>query len=103
MALLTHHFWTHKTQSKKKRSKQLQRFDNTVFILSFIYPLSGIPQALAVWHGDGKASVVTWIMLFSFGCISLTYALIHRIKPMIVTNIIWSFIDVAIIIGILRH
>jgi hypothetical protein len=73
-----------------------------VFALSFVYPLSGIPQALAVWHGDGRASVLTWSLLFAFGFVSLTYGVIHRIRPMIVTNVIWSFIDLTIIIGAFR-
>jgi hypothetical protein len=99
----THHYWAHEQhKTKAKRKQELKTFDNLVFGLSFVYPLSGIPQAISVWHGDGKASALTWILLTSFGFVSLAYGIIHRIKPMIVTNVIWSFIDIAIIIGILR-
>lgn len=99
----THHFWVHRHQNKKKRKQEVRAFDNFVLALSFVYPLSGIPQALAVWHVDGKVSAATWILFFCFGFISLAYGIIHRIKPMIVTNIIWSFIDLLVIIGAMRH
>ena len=105
MARPTHHFYVHHKANKKNRKKQpkpLTAFDNFMIMASFVYPLSGLPQVFSVWHG-GSVSVLTWTFFLCFGFFSLAYGIIHNVKPMIIQNIIWTFIDVAIVIGGLRN
>lgn len=93
----------HKHRYKKtSKRKRIREFDRVVLFSSFVYPLSGIPQVLAVWQGDGKVSIVTWILFLLFGFVSLAYGIIHNIKPIIVNNLIWTVIDLCVIVGALR-
>jgi hypothetical protein len=104
MPTRTHTTQVHRTtkkKGKKRQSKKLTAFDNLVLLLSFVSPLSGIPQAVDIWVGNGSVSILTWTLFFLNGVISLIYGIIHKIKPIIVTNVIWSVIDLAIIVGML--
>lgn len=93
----------HKHRYKKtSKRKQIQGFDRVVLISSFVYPLSGIPQIIAVWQGDGKVSVVTWVLFLLFGFVSLAYGFIHKLTPIIVNNLMWTVIDLFVIVGALR-
>lgn len=87
---------------KINKRKQIKQFDKFVLTMSFIQPMSGIPQAITIWTGSGQASLLSWILFAIFGVVMLSYGLIHRIKPIIVTNIIWTAIDLVIIVGLLR-
>ncbi len=87
---------------KYKKNKQTQGFDRIVLLSSFVYPLSGVPQVLAVWHGDGKVSVLTWVLFMLFGFVSLAYGFVHNLKPIIVNNLMWIVVDLCVIVGATR-
>lgn len=84
--------------TKKKRNKAL---DQLMLGLSFIYPISGIPQVLDIWRGDGKASIITWLCFLLATVLGLAYGLIHRLSPIIISNFFWLVIDSAIVAGLL--
>jgi uncharacterized protein with PQ loop repeat len=86
--------------SKKRR---LSYFDKMVLLASFLYPLSGIPQAIEVFSGQQEGvSLLSWLGFLLFSALFLVYGLAHRVRPMVVTNILWLFIDGVIVIGLLQ-
>lgn len=93
-----HHNYIKKTSKRK----QIKQFDKFVIAMSFIQPISGLPQAISIWNGNSQASLLSWILFTVFGIVMLCYGIIHKIQPIIVTNIIWLVIDVAIVVGLLR-
>lgn len=91
------HVHTHPLSSKK-----VTNFDKLIFIASFVYPLSALPQAIEVFHGktDG-VSVVSWVMFFICGVLFLIYGWRHKVPPMIISNSIWVVADALVITGLL--
>ncbi len=86
------------------RKKKITLFDRVVMVAAVLYPLSGIPQAFNVFKGnvDG-VSVVSWLSFMAFSILFLVYGIVHKIKPMIVTNILWLFVDGLVVWGILLN
>lgn len=82
--------------------KQLTMFDKTIILAAFMYPLSGLPQVIEVFNGhtDG-VSLLSWFGFIGFSALFLTYGLIHKIAPMIITNILWLAVDCLVIVGLI--
>ena len=87
-------------QKHIQTKKKITTFDAVVFIASFLYPLSSIPQVIQIFQGttDG-ISLYSWASFAVFAAIFLIYGLKHRITPMIITNSIWIVMDSLVIIG----
>lgn len=71
---------------------------------AFIMPLTNIPQIIQLFqtHVASGLSLQTWVLYLVFGLIPLFYGISNNIKPLILTNIIWTVIDLVMIVGILR-
>lgn len=104
MARSHHLFFAHRHQQTKRTKglKQVQPLDNIMLASSFIYPLSGLPQVIAVWSG-GEVAVLTWILFLAFGFLTTIYGIAHRIWPIVVSSILWMLIELAVIIGALNN
>lgn len=74
-------------------------------LISTIQPLTAIPQAVDIYanHSAGNVSLTTWVCFMMIGVIFTLYAVAHRIKPLIINQIIWFAVDGAIVIGILKY
>lgn len=96
-----HNHILHYHISKKKK---LNYFDKFVVLASFVYPLSGVPQIIKVFEGhtDG-VSIISWMGFMLFALIFLFYGLVHKIKPMIITNGLWLIADGMVVAGVLHH
>lgn len=92
----------HKQRKGKGGLKRVQPLDNIMLATAFIYPLAGLPQVIAVWSG-GEVAVLTWILFLMFDLLSLTYGIVHRIWPLVVSGILWAVVELAVIIGVLRN
>lgn len=73
-------------------------------VAAFVYPMSGLPQVVLVFQGstDG-VSVSSWTMFVGFSLLFLVYGMIHRIKPMVITNFLWILVDMFVVIGTVTH
>ncbi len=121
MASGLHHF--HKRKRKKKktikqttqnikspyetpsRTKLKHFMDTVIYIVAVLGPLIAIPQVLKIWHVKDATgvSLITWLGYLAGGFFWLTYGLLHREKPIIITNALWIFVQIFIIIGIIRY
>lgn len=46
-------------------------------------------------------SLVSWIGFIAFSSFFFIYGLVHRIKPIIITNFLWIVIDAAVVITVI--
>jgi uncharacterized protein with PQ loop repeat len=87
-----------------KNKKRLTVFDKIIIVAAFVYPLTGIPQIYEVFRGNiSGVSVMAWLGFIIFSVLFLVYGIIHNIKPMVVTNALWVFVDSLVVIGVLVH
>ncbi len=72
---------------------------------AIVHPLTALPQVYKIYstqNVDG-VSVLTWLGFMVLGGVFLAYGLVHKIKPFIVTQILWFIIDALIVIGIFMY
>lgn len=73
--------------------------------VAVIMPLSNLPQINQVY----STKVVTGLSLFSWvtylivGFIPLAYAIVNKLKPLIVSNILWTIVNCLMIYGIIIY
>lgn len=95
------HHALHAHVNKKKR---LTLFDKIIIVAAFLYPLSGLPQVIEVYNGEvDGVSLLSWLSFIAFSALFLTYGLIHKITPMIITNILWIAVDGLVVLGVIFH
>ncbi len=90
-----------KLKINKFSNKRLVSY--AMFAVAIIAPLANSPQiyklfSLKVTEG---LSVETWIMYIMFGVIQFVYAITNKIKPLIVSNILWFAVDFIMVYGII--
>ncbi len=79
--------------------------DSWISLLGVLLIGSILPQAVQIWNNKDAAniSIITW-GFFTIWCLSmLTYGIIHRAKPIILTNVLSLPIYIFILIGIIIY
>jgi uncharacterized protein with PQ loop repeat len=96
-----HSHFLHLHLSKKRRKSIL---DHVVLVASFLYPMSGLAQVWSVFQGNtAGVAISSWTGFAAFSLLFLSYGIMHKIKPMIITSTCWFIIDSLVIIGALIH
>jgi uncharacterized protein with PQ loop repeat len=87
------------------RKRYLNTIDRAMIVVSIIHPLTAVPQAIKIYatHDAKSLSLATWLMFIMIGVVFLIYAVTHKIKPLILNQLIWFAVDVTITIGILLY
>lgn len=97
---MPHHLYKH------LRNKQnISLIDHLMSVAAVIHPLTATPQVYSIYHThqvDG-VSLMTWLGFMTLGLVFLAYGIAHRIKPFIVTQVLWFIVDSLVVIGILLY
>lgn len=76
-----------------------------MYAVAIIMPLSNLPQIIQIF----STKVVTGISLFTWGVyffmclVPLAYAVVNNLKPLIISNILWTVVNVVMIYGIIAY
>jgi uncharacterized protein with PQ loop repeat len=79
--------------------------DAFAYFFGIITPLFSIPQLYEIWHYKTAESV----SLASWGAFTIAsvfwvfYGLVHKEKPIIISQILWFVLQLFIVIGILMY
>ena len=70
-----------------------------------IHPLTALPQVYQIYHTHNVSgiSLWTWLGFMALGLIFLAYGILHKIKPFIVTQVLWFIMDLLIVVGTLVY
>lgn len=70
---------------------------------SVIHPLTAIPQVYSIYttHDVSGISLLTWLGFMILGLVFLAYSIAHRIKPIIVNQVLWFIVDFLVVVGII--
>lgn len=93
-------------KSKQSRRRLEQRVVDTLMgYVAFIGPLSASPQVISIFLKQEArgVSLTSWIMFMCLGLVTLPYGIMHRLKPIIISQTLWLFIDMLLIIGIAMY
>jgi uncharacterized protein with PQ loop repeat len=102
-----HHYHLRKRIHQKHEpfphpQKLKRSYDKFISFVAFVAPLSNIPQLNKVWIEKDVmgVSVISWALFSIISLIWLGYGILHKEKPIIVSNILWFFIQLSIVIGV---
>ena len=94
---------THLFQIHLSKKKQRTTIDKIAACAAFIYPLTGLPQLFQIYGGGNTSgvSIWSWIGFSVFSLFFLAYGIVHKVKPIIIVNFLWLFIDCLVVVGIM--
>lgn len=89
----------------RTQRKQLSLLDYAVYFFTFATPLFELPQLVEIYahHSAQDVSLWTWGFFCIDNLVWIIYALRQRIRPLLLTSILYEVIEIAILIGILRY
>lgn len=92
-------------QKNKQPVTNTAVIDTLVNIAAVIHPLTALPQVYAIYtsHDVAGISLLTWLGFMFIGFVFLAYGIVHRLRPIVVTQVLWFIIDSLVIIGILLY
>lgn len=79
--------------------------DRVVTVIAFVGPLSSLPQIFEIWLVDKSAegvSILTWSAFVLMAVIWLLYGIVHKQRPIIISNALWIVAQALIVLGALR-
>jgi uncharacterized protein with PQ loop repeat len=91
-----------KSRSSTIATKRLVGY--SMYAVAIIMPLSNLPQIIQLYSTQTAAglSLQTWVIYMAFGFVPLAYGLVYKVRPMVISNILWTAVDVIMIYGIVR-
>ncbi len=106
---LPHFHFRKRTKKKKihKHSKhKLKKFmDKAIYFVAFFGPLMTIPQVMKIWVEKNASgiSLISWGSYLIAATFWLTYGIIHKEKPIIVTYTLWIILHTLVITGTISY
>lgn len=95
---------SHLTPTDRLRAHE-HTIDRVVTAVAFIGPLTSLPQIIEIWFVDKSAagvSILTWSAFVIMAAIWLLYGIVHKQRPIIISNALWIVAQSLIVAGALR-
>lgn len=92
-------------QALPAQSKFSLFIDKIIYPVGLLGPIMTLPQLFEVWlhKSAGELSLITWggWMILSF--IWLVYGILHKDKPIIISNLLWVAIEFGVSLAIVIY
>lgn len=85
--------------------KEQKHIDGLMWLVGIASPISGIPQVLIIYMNQSSMnlSFLSWFIWTLMAFVYLLYGIVHRIKPLIFTNVAWLLVYFLVLAGILIY
>lgn len=85
-----------------KKEKFINKF---IYVAAVIYPLTTIPQIYDIFisRSAENVSLTTWILYDIFTIIFLWYAIVNKLKPLVIEYALWLVAQTLVVIGIFLY
>lgn len=99
---------SHLTPSPRRRLRLQDHehaIDRVVSVVAFIGPLTSVPQIVEIWLVDRNAqgvSLMTWLGFMLMAAVWLIYGIVHKQRPIIISNALWIVAQGLVVLGALR-
>lgn len=98
--LALRHAATRKRPGRNKTSRY-PWLEYATYMVAFVGPFLTLPQAYDVWlRHETSVNLVTWSSYLLFAIIWLIYGWVHKIKPIVCSNLLWLAVDVLVLLGV---
>ena len=84
--------------NKKQQKKLIRR---SVLAMAVIEPIMTLPQVYQIWINKQAEGVsgLTWGFYIIAAVVWLLYGLQIKDKPLIISSVLWIFMEIAIVVG----
>ncbi|NQZ84193.1 MAG: hypothetical protein HRU03_00605 [Nanoarchaeales archaeon] len=107
---IMHHFHirkrVHQKLEKFPSTDSKKRFlDKIIYFVGVSGPIMTIPQVWEIYskHDATGVSLVSWGWYLATAFVWLTYAIVHKEKPLIMTYALWILIEIVLVVGIVLY
>ena len=100
-----HHYYKRKKAIKKANGRMAHIFDDFMYVIAIVMPLTTIPQIIQIWTNKSaqSVSIITWsAYVFSASC-WLVYSIVHKEKVLIINSILWVILELMVVVGIIIY
>jgi uncharacterized protein with PQ loop repeat len=101
-----HHYHLRKRIAEKRPVSRFGRvLDHVIYAVGVIGPLMTVPQILEIWvrHNAAGVSPITWGSFVFTNCFWLSYGIVHRERPIIMTYCLWIVVNGLVVTGTLLY
>ena len=105
-----HHYHIRKRIFKNRdkypsKDKIKRTMDHLIYFVAIFGPIMTLPQIWKIWVDKSVSgvSLITWSAYLITACLWLTYGIIHREKPIIVSNILWLILKLSVVVGVILY
>lgn len=99
-----HHFSLRKRFHLKhepfpSKDKRIRMLDKVIYIVGVLGPVMTLPQIIKIFllKDASGVSLMTYLLLAIFSGIWLMYGIVHKEKPIIISNILWVISEAIIV------
>lgn len=87
------------------QNRLIRIVDQVMYVGAFVGPVFTMPQLLTVWVDRQAAGVniITWSAYAVAAAGWLYYGVLHKERPIIISNLLWMIMDLLIVIGALLY
>lgn len=101
-----HQVHAHLAKKKKSSITKFQKvLDKLIYVVAVIGPLMTLPQVLKIWLGKDATgvSVISWGAFLLLNVFWLSYGIIHKEKPVILSACAFAVVELFIVIGTILY
>jgi len=82
-------------------SPLIRRVDTLMFVVGIIGPLVSVPQLIKIFgeHTVSGISIASWFGYIGLTLLWLLYGLVHKERPIIITQALWLVVNIVTVIG----
>jgi uncharacterized protein with PQ loop repeat len=83
-----------------RNRKTIRIIDRCALVVGVLFPLTSLPQIFEILiakDADG-VSTITWASWVVLGLFWLAYGIVHKEKPIIISNIMWIILETIVVI-----
>ena len=94
-----------KTRPYPNVNKKIRILENLVTIISFVFPLTAIPQIYEIWvlkNAQG-VSFLTWLLFLLLTIPLLGYAIVHKDKRLKLMWALWLITYAIVLVGLILY
>ena len=94
-----------KNQHYPSKKLAIRLLDYWIFILGPISSLAVLPQVISIWSEKeaGNVSLITWGVFALWSLTMLVYGLAHKSMPIITAYFVGTFLNFAVVVGIIIY
>jgi uncharacterized protein with PQ loop repeat len=100
-----HHLYLRKQKQEQPLNPKIKFLDNLVYVVSVLFPLTTLPQIIQIFSTQTATgiSILTWSLYIAFSIPMLIYTIVHKVKPLIIMNILWITMYSLVVIGAILY